>query len=204
MKYQTVREAGIAGVLAALPLSRTNRWEYGGAILINPDGTYTPTEAHTDKEIDSVAPRLAIPPKVRNLIGEHKSEKEFREFYGRYVAGHYHTHVLEGRDYKLGRSFSANDLMNAMAWTELSYLGLTTTEEVYEIDARTRAAFYASQFTDNKARELSPDRATEMLFIGQSLYDLVGAPPVWAIGKRVYNGIQGAVSRDSLPIGVVA
>lgn len=158
--FSTPRAAAIAGLQEAMALARRDGWEYGGMILNNPDGTFSYSKIVTSEDSHGVSTFDAMPTDLQEQItamnkaaealpaGKQTLKKDvppallaqteaLDELMGKRLSGTFHTHLTHmpwATD--ITRYFSGRDIFLALKMEHLSWLGLTDSGEVFEIDGR--------------------------------------------------------------------
>lgn len=146
--YKTVREAAIAGTREAIRLARRDGWEYGGAILPYGDA-FIVSDIVTSKDPHSVHLGDSIP-QLLNIPFKSAEDKRAA------VPAFFHVHIKESGEDRWNEYFSGHDLKNAVGNRNLSYLGVTDTGKVFELNAASRDTFEAS-VTESVIPELLHD-----------------------------------------------
>lgn len=158
--FSTPRDAAIAGLQEAMVLARRDGWEYGGMVLNNPDGTFSYSKIVTTEDSHGVSTFDAMPIDLQERIsamakaaealpdGRETLKKDVppallaqtdaldKELAER-VTGVFHTHLTHmtwATD--ITRYFSGRDIFLSINMKQQSWLGLTKTNEVFEIDGR--------------------------------------------------------------------
>lgn len=202
--FSTPRDAAIAGLQEAMVLARRDGWEYGGLVLNNGNGTFSYSKIVTKKDPHAVGMEEALPrdfaarinamqTAVEGLKDDNELNPELKAIgkaldkeISDTITGTFHTHLTHepwATDWT--RYFSGRDVFLATRMEQLSWLGLTDTNEVFELDART---IESAKATAGKTRRAYREENGLGSFMGMLVAFAHDEAPFLVTGTQVYAG----------------